>query len=178
MDSINFEDIGQQNNIDMALFLPFVGYRLWPSVGNGKVVLDVILRGIGESAESHHHLELSLSPLPQERAILPVQEHVITEWAACGVACVILPFYTGFRVLHVTQAGDGFDYWVGNDEHEYGLEISGTINEDVEGRHRAKVKQFLSNPYGVDGFVSVTGFEELHSILSFHHPVPRRAGDE
>lgn len=175
MDSVNFVDIVQQNNIDTALLLPFVGYRFLPTINEGNVVLDVVLRGIGEAAESRHHLELHLFSLSQEYAVPPVQEHVITEWAACGVACVILPFYTGYRVLHVTQAGDGFDYWVGDDEHEHGLEVSGTINEDVNGRHRTKVKQFQNNPYGVDGFVSVTGFQALRSILPFHRLTAKSA---
>lgn len=81
-------------------------------------------------------------------------------------------------MLHVTQAGDSFDYWVGDDEREYGLEVSGTMNENVDGRHRAKMKQFQNNPYGVDGFVSVTGFQALRSILSFQHLISRRVEDE
>lgn len=79
MDNVNFEEIAQQNNIDTTLFLPFVRYRFLPSADNNKVVLDVALQGIGNLAESHHHLELHLPALPQEHVIPPVQEHVITE---------------------------------------------------------------------------------------------------
>lgn len=93
---------------------------------------------------------------------------MITEWAACGMACVIVPLYTQLQILQVTQAGDGFDFWVGDGSREFGLEVSGTYTGDLALRHRNKVQQLRSSPHKVAGFVSVTRFRPLSSILSFH----------
>lgn len=54
------------------------------------------------------------------------------------------------------------------DKDEYGLEVSGTTKDDVESRHRAKVRQLQENPYGVDGYVVVVGFAKREVIISFH----------
>ena len=97
-----------------------------------------------------------------------LQRHIITEWAACGLACVVVPLYTNWKVLQVTQVGDSFDYWVGNEQYEFGLEISGTIGEEIEQRHRLKVKQLRQNRHNVAGYVSVTSFGLSRSIFSFH----------
>ncbi len=51
---------------------------------------------------------------------------------------------------------------------QYGLEVSGTMNEDVEPRHRDKVAQLRANPYGVDGFAVTVGFPTREVIFSFH----------
>jgi hypothetical protein len=97
-----------------------------------------------------------------------LQGHIVTEWAAVGIACVLVPLYASLQVLQVTQAGDGFDYWVGDAEREYALEVSGTVADSLASRHAAKVRQWQKNPYGVDGYVAVTRFASLESILSFH----------
>ncbi|MGH9839395.1 MAG: hypothetical protein ACREEM_11490 [Blastocatellia bacterium] len=89
----------------------------------------------------------------------------MTEWAACGLACVVLARYTQLRVTQVTGDGDRFDYWVSDGEREYGLEVSGTMTEEMETRHRAKVRQWRENPYEVDGYVIIAGRE---IICSFH----------
>lgn len=64
--------------------------------------------------------------------------------------------------------GDRFDYWVDDGEREYALEVSGTMTDDVEGRHRAKIRQLRENPYGVDGYVVVIGFATRHVHFSFN----------
>jgi hypothetical protein len=63
--------------------------------------------------------------------LLPVQSKVVTEFAACGIACVLVPLYARWRLLFTAPEGDKFDYWVGNDERQWGLEVSGTISEDL-----------------------------------------------
>jgi hypothetical protein len=78
-------------------------------------------------------------------------------------------FYVdGKLLLFTAQEGDRFDYWVGNNERQWGLEVSGTIDEDLYPRHRAKIRQLLSNPFGVDGYVAMTKFSTRESIFSFH----------
>ena len=85
-----------------------------------------------------------------------------------GIACVLASLYTSLRILQVTQSGDGFDYWGGDEEREYALEVSGTIESRLADRHAAKVRQLQANPYGVDGYVAVTRFASLESIFSFN----------
>jgi hypothetical protein len=68
----------------------------------------------------------------------------------------------------VAAEGDRFDYWVDDGQREYGLEVSGTLTDDVEARHRVKVRQLLENPFGVDGFVVVVGLANRRAICSFH----------
>jgi hypothetical protein len=68
----------------------------------------------------------------------------------------------------VSGDGDRFDYWVDQEEREYGLEVSGTTTTDLEARHRMKVRQLRENPYGVDGYVVVVGFDTRDVIFSFH----------
>jgi len=80
----------------------------------------------------------------------------------------LVPLYARLRVLSTAQEGDRFDYWVGNDERQWGLEVSGTIDEDLHTRHRAKIRQLLSNPFGVDGYVAVTKFSTRESLFSLH----------
>jgi hypothetical protein len=75
--------------------------------------------------------------------------------------------YTGLQVRAVAAEGDRFDYWVGDGEQDYGLEVSGTMTEDVEARHQAKVRQLRENSYGVDGYVVVVGFATRQAIFSF-----------
>jgi hypothetical protein len=102
------------------------------------------------------------------RQPLGVPERTITEWAACGVACAVLARYTSMRICAVTGDGDRFDYWVRDGDQEYGLEVSGTITDDLETRLRLKIRQLCTNPYGVDGYVIIVGFSTNEVIFSFH----------
>jgi len=97
-----------------------------------------------------------------------VPERVITEWAAYGLACVVIALYAGLTVRAVAAEGDRFDYWVDDGQYDYGLEVSGTVGNDLETRHRAKVRQLCDNPYGVDGYVVVVSFASRRVVLSFH----------
>lgn len=94
----------------------------------------------------------------------PVQDTVITEWAACAV----LPFYTGLQLVKVTESGDRFDYWVGDGQQLYGLEISGILHGRLEPRQRMKARQLLDNPFGIDGYVCIVHFDRQQVNLSFH----------
>jgi hypothetical protein len=103
-------------------------------------------------------------PLPDQG----VGEQTVTEWAALGVACILVSLYAGLRMQAVTGQGDRFDYWVDDDQAEYGLEVSGTLTLEVEARHAAKIRQWRLNPHGVDGWVATVGFATRQAILSFH----------
>jgi hypothetical protein len=162
------EEITNQNVIDAKWFLPFTIHRLKNSSANHNAILNLTLSGIMEIPITVQQLQLTWQPESARLTVPPVQEHIITEWAACGMACAVLPLYVGLHLLQVAQAGDGFDYWVGNNEQEFGLEVSGTMGAELESRHRVKVKQLLQSPHDVSGYVSVTSFRTMESILSFH----------
>lgn len=100
----------------------------------------------------------------------PVQDAVITEWAACGIACAILPFYTQFQLVKITESGDRFDYWVGDGSQLYGLEVSGILHGQTTSRQRIKKRQLLANPFGIGGYVCIVHFGEQSVHLSFHLP--------
>jgi hypothetical protein len=170
IDEYTLESIVGENEIRADLFLPFTITRLQGTVSPRlEAVLLVRLRDIGDSGEKQRPLRLSWSEETVPDEPLPVQADVITEWAACGVACVLVPLYAKMRIIQVAQEGDRFDYWIGDGEEEYALEVSGTVAGDLEQRHSLKVRQLRDNPYGVDGFVTVTRFVSRETIFSFNH---------
>jgi hypothetical protein len=167
-ETYHLEAIDQTHRVGAALFIPFTILRLRGDTEETEATLTVELRNIGDISETQRILHLSWLPESVPTQPLGVPERVITEWAACGVACVVVACYVGLTVREVAADGDRFDYWVDNGTYEYGLEVSGTTGEDLETRHRAKVRQLCDNPYGVDGYVVVVGFATRHVILSFH----------
>jgi hypothetical protein len=168
VDEYVLENIVKDNPIHAEILLPFAITRLREAETVREAELSVQLRDIGDDGESQRRLHLMWSEGSALMEPLPVQERVITEWAASGIACVLVPLYARMRVLQVAQAGDSFDYWVGDGEQEYALEVSGTIRESLTGRHTAKVRQLQKNPYRIDGYVAVTRFATRKAIFSFH----------
>lgn len=167
-DEYRLEEIARDHRIGAAVFVPFAIVRLSGNTGAAEAALGVRLQDIGEAGEAQRLLHLSWSADRVSAQPLAVQERTVTEWAACGVACAVISFYAGLRVREVAADGDRFDYWVDDGEREYGLEVSGTTTEDLEVRHRAKVRQLRENPYGVDGYVVVVGFTTREVIFSFN----------
>lgn len=167
-DEYALEEIGRVHRIDTRILIPFVVARL--SEGNEvtSAALNVKLRDVGANGEAQRRLLLIWSKNRTPTQSLGVPERTVTEWAACGVACAALARYTLLCISSVTANGDRFDYWVDDGQREYGLEVSGTIADDLEARHRLKVRQLLDNPYGVDGFVIVVGFALKEVIFSFN----------
>lgn len=169
IDEYLLEHIVTDNDIYAEFFIPFVLIRLSPTGKDDHFAkLSIRLHNIGSSGSRKRMLHLSWRKLNLPIDPLPIQPKVITELAACGIACVLVPLYADLRVLFTAQEGDRFDYWVGDDERLWGLEVSGTIDEDLHTRHRAKIGQLLKNPFGVSGYVAVTKFSTRESIFSFH----------
>jgi len=169
MDAYVLEHIVVDNDIRADLFLPLTITRLQQATTmEREAILAVQLRDIDRVDELYKELLISWSAGGMLGEGVPLQERVITEWAAVGIACILMPLYTGLRILQVTQIGDGFDYWVGDDRWEYALEVSGTVTGNLIHRHAAKVRQLQRNPYDVDGYVAVTRFASLEAILSFN----------
>ncbi len=84
------------------------------------------------------------------------------------MACIVIPLYTRKKVLRVAQVGDSFDYWVGDEEAELALEVSGTLEGNLAHLQTEKQRQLRRNPYGVDGFISLTRFTSGESLLAFY----------
>jgi hypothetical protein len=164
----SLEEISQTHRVGAALFIPFTIERLRGVSETTEATLTVELRNIGQASRTQRTLHLSWSPDSVPTQSPGVQARVVTEWAACGIACVVIALYAGLTLREVAADGDRFDYWVDDGRYEYGLEVSGTLGADVETRHRAKVRQLCDNPYGVDGYVVVVSFATRHVILSFN----------
>lgn len=167
-DTYRLEDIDQTHHIGAALFVPCTILRLRGDTAATEATLAVELQNLGDVSPPQRTLHLSWSSASVPTQSLGVPERVITEWAACGIACVVIALYAGLTVREVAADGDRFDYWVDDGQYEYGLEVSGTIGGELEARHRAKVRQLCDNPYGVDGYVVVVRFVTRHILLSFH----------
>jgi hypothetical protein len=167
-DEYALEEIARVHHIDTRVFIPFVIARLSEGNEGTSAALNFKLRDVGDDGETQRRLRLVWSKDSRPTQALGVSERTVTEFAACGVACAALARYTLLRLRAVTANGDRFDYWMDDGQREYGLEISGTIADDLEARHRLKVRQLLDNPYGVDGFVIVVGFAIKEVIFSFN----------
>src|SRR5262245_49525769 len=139
-DSYQLERIAADHAIGAEVLIPFAIERLQQH-GRNESALDMRLRDIGAAGERRRTLRLRWAEASVPGRPAAIDARSVTEWAACAVACVVMSAYAGLRVLAVSADGDAFDYWVGNDERELGLEVSGTLLEDVDARHQAKVRQ-------------------------------------
>jgi hypothetical protein len=168
VDEFRLEAIAELHAVSAAMFVPFVIHRFAEIGGQAEIDIQVELRDIGASGSAVRRMRLRWDTA-RAMALPPgVAETTITEWAALGVACAVVWHYGGLRLSAVSLDGDRFDYWVDREGTRWGLEVSGTIAEDVEQRHRQKVRQLRDNPHGVDGYVVVVGLAARRVIFSFH----------
>ena len=108
------------------------------------------------------------------------EERSTTEQAALGIAHIIFPRIINKRILERTQIGDGADYWIGKEESEGLLEVSGMYDsrEKIETRVEKKTHQLIKSPFyngdldNVDGYVSVTHFAKKSSVIKY---IPERS---
>jgi hypothetical protein len=166
---LRLEECLRLHAIDATIFIPFVIERLSSESGNHSAELWVRLKM--ESAREERTVRVRVLWDAQSGFTLPaaVQERVLTEWAALGVACALLPALTGMRVLSVALEGERFDYRVGNGVTEWGLEVSGTLTEDegeLRERLRLKIRQLHDNPFDMMGYVVVVGFVRREVLIS------------
>ena len=162
----------QSHLIDADLFAPFVVARLEGAKPKRRreSTFAVTLQNLDKPGQTKEELRIKWEGLSALHGLPPVQDRIVTEWAACGVACALVWFYTGLRVLSAAEIGERFDYWVGNDTLQWGLEVSGTLSQSADEmleRHRQKRNQLLSHPAGC-GYVVIVGFARREVILSFH----------
>src|SRR4051794_22739640 len=144
-DEYRLEDIARDHRIAAGLFVPFAVERLQATPIATEAVWTVRLRNIGQPGEQLRRLRVRWSADSRSAQPLGAPAHTVTEWAALGMACVLISCYVGLQVRSVTALGDRFDYWIGTENLELGLEVSGTQTDEVEARHRAKVQQWREN---------------------------------
>lgn len=167
MDEFPLEEISELHAVSTEWFVPFVIYRLGAS-GQTEARFQVELRQVdGIRAESRllriHWREESIPSLPA-----PVSDETVTEWAALGIASIVVWKYAGAQLSSVTIRGDRFDYWILRNGERIGLEVSGTTADRLSDRHREKVAQLTDNPFATAGLVVVVGFASRRVILSYH----------
>ncbi len=170
---MQFDDTISLNNItalhplvDVQVFIPFVHYRLQTLSVENAVVLSVSFKNLPITKQ--RRLRITWDDTTPKLRYPPVQGSVMTEWAACGIACAVLPLYTNLTFARVTERGERFDYWLSDGDALYGLEISGMMRGSLTARRRVKRKQLQSNPDKVTGYVCVVHFEKAAVHLSFH----------
>jgi hypothetical protein len=170
VDEYELEAIGRDHPIAAGLFVPFVIARLRGEAAPNESILTVDLPPAGDGRPAQRTLRLFWSADSVLTQPPPVQENVLTEWAALGVACVVLARYGGMRIRAVAARGDRFDYWVADGDYYHALEVSGTTTDDLASRHREKVGQLLDNPFGLGGYVIVVGFRPPRVVWTYHRP--------
>ncbi|GDX41386.1 hypothetical protein LBMAG21_16780 [Armatimonadota bacterium] len=160
--------------IDASVFAPFAIQRLKAGGNADNAELLVILGSDKAQEERFLRVRIRWNPDSAFRLLVAVQGRVVTEWAALGVACALIPEILGMRVLSVALDGERYDYRIGNEEGECGLEVSGTLTEDIgelQERHRLKARQLGENPFGAGGYVIVVGFARREALITSHAPV-------
>jgi hypothetical protein len=93
-DAYQLETIADDHPLAVQMFVPFTIARLRPSTEVNEVVLAVRTQMAGEASPTQNALRLSWLAASALHLPFAVQEHVVTEWAALGVACVVLARYT------------------------------------------------------------------------------------
>ena len=159
----------QAQAIDATVFEPFViaGLGGTPDSAVQTTEFTVTLHNIGKAGTRTHQLRIKWQGANALQGSSPMQERVVTEWAACGIACAILWHHTGFRVREAAREGEGFDYWVGEGLELSGMEVSGTFAPEVsemQRRHREKQAQLFSE-LSVGGYVAIIGFAGAKSFF-------------
>jgi hypothetical protein len=140
VDSFRLETIGEFHALATHLFVPFAVARLQESPEDTETVLAVEMRNIRQEAIEEQQIRLLWERESISRLPLGIQASPLTEWAALGVACVVLWHFGGIHLHAVAAQGDRFDYWGMQGTQEFGLEISGTTTANLEARHREKVE--------------------------------------
>jgi hypothetical protein len=104
-----------------------------------------------------------------EQRIKTYQEHILTEHATLGLACVLLTRHTDFRISEVCRRGDRVDYWIGDSKKRkrFVLEVGGEQGGSLEGLANEKTTQLRGNPWHRAGFICVAVYEGAAARLWF-----------
>ncbi len=112
------------------------------------------------------HVEWQPVDEQNRRCYADMQE--ATERGACGVAILVVKEATGLVVVERSKKGTGFDYWLGDKDHDglpfegaSRLEVSGILNGtamQIDARVRQKKEQMKPTDHVAPGFVAVVEF--------------------
>jgi hypothetical protein len=172
VDEYVLEDIVTAHPMRPQILVPFAVLRLadvaYPT--RQEATLQVTLQAIrGYVGTRPLKVSWALAHTEAQAATRGMPAESITEFAACGVACVLVARYTGLQIVDTAGRGQGYDYIaVGSEGQEWGLEVSGVTQANLTAQHRLKRNQLLSNPQGLGGYVAVVRFASLEAIFSFH----------
>lgn len=171
---LSLEESLRGHAIDASIFAPFVIARLRTAPEDTEAELQVCMKEESGREERTVQVRVGWNPQSAFQQPVAVQERVITEWAALGIACVVLPALAGVRITSVAVEGERFDYRVSDGVTEWGLEVSGTMTEhegELRERLRLKMRQLHDNPYGLSGYVVVVAFVRREALVSLPDPV-------
>ena len=97
-------------------------------------------------------------------------DEVTTEYGAYGIAILLIPKTTEFKVVERAKKGRGFDYWLGSKEEQGPLfqrkgrlEVSGVRTGDISGRVSQKIAQVKAHYSTLPAVVIVVGFSKPES---------------
>lgn len=173
---LQLEETLRLHAIDASIFAPFVIARLRSDSEETHREIVVHLQEMSSPEERSINVSLQWEASSAFTLPVAVQERVLTEWAALGVACVLLPALCGVPIVSVAAEGERFDYRVSDGGIEWGLEISGTMTEEageLRERLRLKIRQLNDNPYGMMGYVVVVGFVRQEALIALPDGVDR-----
>ena len=112
------------------------------------------------------HVEWQPVDEQNRRCYADMQE--ATERGACGVAILVVKEATGLVVVERSKKGTGFDYWLGDKDHDglpfegaSRLEVSGILTgtqTQIDARVKQKKEQMKPTDQVAPGFVAVVEF--------------------
>ncbi len=155
-------------------------------MGLSPIICTHFMQACAECLDHHNHAEeisfsktngpeksyiLSWGKNPEDvkRGLKDTQE--TTEWGATAIALLVAEEFSGCTIAERSKKGTGFDWWLGNDDDDFGifqnkarLEISGILEENknntIEKRIKEKIAQTkFSNSTGLKAHISVTDFK-------------------
>ena len=96
---------------------------------------------------------------------------IATEWAACGIAFLLVEHFLGYTIVRQARKGNGIDYWLGVIDKETELvqekarlEVSGILNAKNRSTITARVNQKKNQ-------VSEDNVETYVIVVEFSQPI-------
>lgn len=167
------ENLHESHSVRAADWRSPLAFRLLGSASysdSSRTVSDSF-RPPGAPAPQAGEIELSWSGLKKDfdLCLKTYQAHTLTEFAALGLACVLVRHRALVRIVEVTRRGERADYWVGEAEGDKSLllEVAGRQECDLDELCAEKARQLRDNPYGKPGYVCVVEFQDATARLWF-----------
>ena len=113
-------------------------------------------------------LHVEWQPIDEQNRRCYADMQEATERGACGVAILVVKEATGLVVVERSKKGTGFDYWLGDKDHDglpfegvSRLEVSGILTgtqTQIDARVKQKKEQMKPTDQVAPGFVAVVEF--------------------